>query len=146
MPPSTRDKSKIWDAALIGRDNPGVKLPHVPITVVHRLDGSGTTSIFTTYLSAASQGWSAKPGHGLEVQWPVGIGHVGSTGVLAAVKATPGAIGYLELSYAKEAGLPVASIENRAGEFIVPTPAGAALAISAFNDDLAKDLRAPSRR
>ena len=59
------------------------------------------------------------------------------------MKATPGAIGYLELSYAKEAGLPVASIENRAGEFIVPTPASAALAISAFNDDLAKDLRAP---
>jgi phosphate transport system substrate-binding protein len=134
---------KTWDAALIGKDNPGVKLPHVPITVLHRLDGSGTTSIFTTYLSAASQSWSTKPGHGLVVQWPVGIGHVGSKGVLAAVKATPGAIGYLELSYAKEAGLPVASMENRAGEFIVPTPASAALAISAFNDDLAKDLRAP---
>lgn len=73
----------------------------------------------------------------------MGTGHVGSKGVLAAVKATPGAIGYLELSYAKESGLPVASMENRAGEFIVPTPASAALAISAFNDDLAKDLRAP---
>lgn len=58
---------KTWDAAVIGRDNPGVKLPHVPITVLYRLDGSGTTSIFTTYLSATSQSWSTKPGHGLVV-------------------------------------------------------------------------------
>jgi phosphate transport system substrate-binding protein len=84
---------KNWDASTIQTDNPGVKLPHTPITVVHRLDGSGTTSIFTTYLSAVSESWSARPGHGLEVQWPVGIGQNGSRAVLAAVKGTAGAIG-----------------------------------------------------
>lgn len=134
---------KTWDAAVIGRDNPGVKLPHVTITVLHRLDGSGTTSIFTNYLSAASQSWSMNPGHGLEVNWPVGIGQVGSKAVLGAVKSTPEAIGYLELSYAKTAGLPVASVKNKAGEFIAPTPASAALAITAFDDELKKDLRTP---
>ena len=136
-------KTKSWQDSAIARDNPGVKLPHADIVVVHRMDGSGTTSIFTTYLSAASPSWSAKPGHGLTVDWPTGQGENGSSGVVAAVKATPGAIGYAELSYAKTAGLPVASIQNRAGEFIVPTPGSAALAINAFQDALMKDDRSP---
>ena len=134
---------KDWDDPAIARDNSRVKLPHEPITVVHRVDGSGTTSIFTTYLSAESQSWSTKPGHGLSVEWPVGLGENGSKAVLDTVKQTLGAIGYLELSYAKDAGLPVASIQNSAGEFIAPTPASAALAIDAFSDALMKELRTP---
>jgi phosphate transport system substrate-binding protein len=132
---------KNWQDPSIVRDNPGMKLPHTPITVVHRLDGSGTTSIFTTYLSSASESWSTHPGHGLSVEWPTGLGQNGSKAVLAVVKQTVGAIGYLELKYAKDAGLPVASIQNKAGEFITPSSGSAALAISAFNDALMKDLR-----
>jgi phosphate transport system substrate-binding protein len=134
---------KTWQDAAIARENPGMKLPQMPITVFHRLDGSGTTSIFTSYLSAASQTWSAKPGHGLSVDWPTGIAQNGSKGVLGAVKATAGAIGYLELNYAKDAGLPVASIQNRAGQFIVPSPNGAAVAVAAFSEALSKDVRSP---
>ncbi|HEX3438473.1 MAG TPA: phosphate ABC transporter substrate-binding protein PstS [Pseudacidobacterium sp.] len=134
---------KMWDEGAILRENPSLKLPHLPLTVVHRLDGSGTTSIFTSYLSAASQNWAAKPGHGLSVDWPTGLGENGSKAVLNAVKQTPGAVGYAELNYAKEAGLPVASVQNKAVEFIAPSPASAALAIDAFSDGLAKDLRTP---
>lgn len=136
-------KIKNWQDGAIARDNPGVQLPHADIVVIHRLDGSGTTSIFTTYLRAASPNWAAKPGHGLTVDWPTGRGENGSTGVVATVKATPGAIGYAELSYAKPAGLPVASIQNRAGEFVVPTPASTALTVGAFQDALMKDDRTP---
>lgn len=134
---------RLWDEAAIARENPGLKLPRMPIIVFHRLDGSGTTSIFTSYLSAASQSWAAKPGHGLSVDWPAGTGENGSKAVLNAVKQTPGAVGYAELNYAKVAGLPVASIQNKAGEFIAPSSASAALAIDAFSDGLAKDLRTP---
>ncbi len=131
-----------WQDPAIARENPGIKLPHAAIMVVHRADGSGTTSIFTSYLSSVSPSWSAKVGHGLAVNWPTGIGGVGSQNVLRDVQKQPGTIGYLELSYARQAGLPVASIQNKAGEFVVPSPSSAALAISAFNDALAQDLRA----
>jgi phosphate transport system substrate-binding protein len=134
---------KSWEDAAVARDNPGVKLPHTAITVVHRQDGSGTTSIFTTYVSAASPSWSTNTGHGLEVEWPAGLGENGSKAMIATVKETPGAIGYAELSYAKDANLPVASIQNKAGEFIVPSPGSAALAIGAFQDALTKDFRTP---
>lgn len=136
-------KIKHWQDGAIARDNPGVALPHADIVVVHRLDGSGTTSIFTTYLSAASSDWATKPGHGLEVDWPTGLAEDGSAAVVAVVRKTPGAIGYAELSYAKPAGLPVASIQNRAGEFVAPSPASAAITIGAFQDALAKDDRTP---
>ncbi len=132
-----------WQDPAIARENPGTKLPHTAIIVVHRADGSGTTSIFTSYLSSVSASWSAKAGHDLTVNWPTGIGAVGSQNVLRGVQQQPGTIGYLELSYARQAGLPVASIQNQAGEFVVPSPASAALAINAFPDALAQDLRAP---
>lgn len=135
---------KSWGDSSIARENPGVKFPDKTIIVIHRLDGSGTTSIFTSYLSATSQSWSTTAGHGLEVPWPTGLGQNGSVRVLDTVKQTPGAIGYLELSYAKDAGLPVASIQNNAGEFIAPSPASAALAIDAFRDALMRDLRTPT--
>jgi phosphate transport system substrate-binding protein len=132
-----------WQDPAIARENPGIKLPHMAITVVHRADGSGTTSIFTGYLSSVSASWSAKIGHGLDVNWPSGIGGLGSQNVLRDVQGQPGSIGYLELSYARQAGLPVASIQDKAGQFIVPSPGSAALAISAFHDALMQDLRTP---
>jgi phosphate transport system substrate-binding protein len=132
-----------WQDAAISHENPGVKLPHMAITVVHRADGSGTTSIFTSYLSSVSPAWSSKIGHGLDVNWPSGIGGLGSQNVLRDVQGRPGAIGYLELSYARQAGLPVASIQNKAGEFVVPSPDSAALAITAYHDALMQDLRIP---
>lgn len=132
-----------WQDPAIARDNPAVKLPKAAVIVVHRSDGSGTTNILTNYLSKVSQDWSWKSGHGLSVTWPIGLGAEGSKGVLALVKQTPGTIGYLELSYAKEKGVPVASIQNQAGQFVVPSPSSAAAAISAFSDALSKDVRTP---
>ncbi len=130
-----------WQDPAITRENPGAKLPHTAIAVVHRADGSGTTSIFTSYLSAVSPGWSAKFGHDLAVNWPTGIGAAGSQNVLRDVQQQTGSIGYLELSYARQAGVPVAAIENEGREFIPPSPASASLAIAAFNGALAQDLR-----
>jgi phosphate transport system substrate-binding protein len=132
-----------WQDAAIAKDNPGVSLPKGAIIVVHRSDGSGTTNIFTSYLSQVSPDWSAKEGHGLSVTWPTGLGADGSKGVLAIVKEAPGTIGYLELNYAKENGVPFASIENAAGHFVQPSPAGAAAAITSFSAALAKDVRTP---
>ena len=132
-----------WEDAAIAHDNPGAALPRTPILAVHRQDGSGTTSIFTNYLSAASPTWKAKVGQGLSVHWPKGIGADGSNGVLSMVQGSPGAIGYAELSYAKHAKIPVASIQTRAGEFVEPSPASASLAVNAAIDVLAKDLRTP---
>ena len=132
-----------WQDPAITRENPGAKLPHTAITVVHRADGSGTTSIFTSYLSAVSPGWAAKFGHDLAVNWPIGIGAAGSQNVLRDVQQQAGSIGYLELSYARHAGVPVAAIENEGREFVSPSPASAALAVTAFNGALAQDLRTP---
>jgi phosphate transport system substrate-binding protein len=132
-----------WQDPSIARDNPGVKLPHAAVIVVHRSDGSGTTSILTNYLSSVDKSWAANPGAGLSVKWPVGIGADGSKGVVDIVKQAPGSVGYLELNYAKENGLPTASIQNQAGEFLAASPASTAAAISAFSEALAKDVRTP---
>ena len=130
-----------WQDPAIERENPGVKLPRAAIIVVHRSDGSGTTSILTGYLTRVSPEWSRKAGQGLSVSWPVGIGAEGSRGVLDFVKQNPGTIGYAELNYAKEKGLSVASVQNRAGSFVAPSPTSATAAIQAFGDALAKDAR-----
>lgn len=130
-----------WQDSAIAKDNPGLPLPRAAVVVVHRADGSGTTNILTEYLSKVSLEWSRKSGHGLSVSWPVGLGVEGSKRVLDLVERTPGTIGYLELSYAKENGVPVASIQNAAGEFVSPTPAATAAAIEAFREALAKDIR-----
>ena len=100
---------KDWRDPEVRKDNPGVTLPNEPIDVAHRSDGSGTTNIFTTYLARVSPEWEKKVGKGISVSWPVGVGGKGSEGVTGAVKQTPGAIGYVELSYATENKLPVAS-------------------------------------
>jgi phosphate transport system substrate-binding protein len=132
-----------WQDSAIAKDNPGIKLPRAAIIVVHRSDGSGTTGILSSYLAKTSSDWSRRAGQGLSVKWPVGIGAEGSKGVLDFVKQNPGTIGYAELNYAKERNLPAASIQNRAGNFIVPSPASTVSAIEAFDEALAKDVRTP---
>ncbi len=132
-----------WQDPAIARDNPGMKLPHAAIILVHRSDGSGTTAIFTNYLSKVSPEWLSKFGNGLSVQWQSGIGGDGSSVVISTVKLTPGTIGYTELSYAKEQSVAVAAIQNRAGEYVTPSPKSAFLAVDAFTGELANDLRTP---
>ena len=114
-------KVRKWNDTRIATLNPGTRLPASDILVVHRSDGSGTTFIFTDYLSAVSPEWRSKVGKGKEVQWPTGIGAKGNEGVAAQVKQTPGSIAYVELAYAKQNNLPYASIRNAAGQFVAPT-------------------------
>lgn len=110
-----------WNDARIAALNSGVSLPAEDILVAHRSDGSGTTYIFTSYLSAVSPAWKAGPGAGKEVQWPVGLGGKGNDQVAGTVKQTPGAIGYVELAYARQNQLPVAMIKNADGQFVSPS-------------------------
>jgi len=107
-----------WSDARIASANPGVKLPEADIVVVHRSDGSGTTFIWTDYLSKVSPEWEQKVGRGPSVNWPVGLGGKGNEGVTATVKQTPGAIGYVELGYAMANQLPAGSVRNKAGKFV----------------------------
>jgi phosphate transport system substrate-binding protein len=119
-----------WNDSAIVRANPGVKLPDLPITVVRRSDGSGTTFVLTKHLSAISPEWKAGPGVGKSVQWPTGIGSKGNPGVAFTIDQTPGAIGYLEYSYTINSAMTTALLENASGAFIEPstTTAQAALA------------------
>jgi phosphate transport system substrate-binding protein len=110
-----------WNDPAIAAVNPGVKLPNQDIIVAHRSDGSGTSYIFTDFLSSVSPAWASGPGKGGSVGWPVGLGGKGSDGVSGIVKSTPGGIGYVELSYANENHLPSAQIRNAAGEWVTPT-------------------------
>jgi phosphate transport system substrate-binding protein len=111
-----------WDDPAIAGINPGVSLPALPITVVRRAEGSGTTFAFTNHLSAISPAWKKGPGTGKTVVWPVGIGGRGNAGVTSLIQQTPGAIGYLEYGYAKLAPLPMAVLENRSGRYLAPGP------------------------
>jgi phosphate transport system substrate-binding protein len=112
---------KKWNDARIAALNGDAKLPNQDILVVHRSDGSGTTYIFTDYLSSVSPAWKNGPGRGKEVQWPAGLGAKGNEGVAGQVKQTPGAVGYVELAYAKQNRLAYAAVQNSAGEFVLPT-------------------------
>jgi phosphate transport system substrate-binding protein len=113
------------------------------VIVIHRADGSGTTSILTAYLNKVSHEWSSKAGQGLSVRWPVGLGADGSKGVLDLVKQSRGTIGYAELNYARENGLSVAALQNRAGMFVEPTPQSTTASVAAFEADLTRDGRSP---
>ena len=130
-----------WDDQAIAQLNPTVNLPGVPIVIAHRSDGSGTSFIFTHYLKAVSPAWSSKVGAGTAVAWPVGRGGKGTPGVAQIVKSTPGAIGYAELSYAVTTKLPTIQIKNKNGQFVAPSPQGAA-ADAAGAGTLPDDLRA----
>jgi phosphate transport system substrate-binding protein len=110
-----------WNDGRIAQLNPGVKLPAEDILVVHRSDGSGTTYIFTDFLSKISPEWKTKVGQSTAVQWPVGLGGKGNEGVTQQVKQSEGAIGYVELIYAQANDLPAAEIRNAAGAFVPAT-------------------------
>ncbi len=109
-----------WNDPVIAKANPGAKLPDTKITVVSRSDGSGTTYVFTSHLSAISDAWKSGPGAGKTVNFPAGVAGKGNPGVAALIKQTPGAIGYVEFGYAQQTGMPMASLENKSGKFIKP--------------------------
>ena len=109
-----------WNDSRIAAGNPGVTLPARDILVVHRSDGSGTTFIFSDYLTAVSPAWASGPGKGKELKWPVGLGGKGNEGVAGQVKQTPYTLGYIELAYANQNRLPVAKVKNSAGQFVAP--------------------------
>jgi phosphate transport system substrate-binding protein len=111
-------KIKYWDDEVIKRANPGVKLPRRKIAVIRRSDGSGTTWIFTNYLSKACPDWKKRVGFGKAVNWPVGIGAKGNEGVANYIKRVRGSIGYVEFAYALENGLRYALVQNRDGNFV----------------------------
>jgi phosphate transport system substrate-binding protein len=113
-------KVKSWNDPAIASINPGVALPAKPITVVHRSDGSGTTFLFTTYLSGQSPEWQQKAGASDSISWPTGLAGKGNDGVAAFVKQTAGSIGYVEYAYAKQNGASFAVMQNKAGSFVAP--------------------------
>lgn len=127
-----------WNDPQIVALNPQVNLPALNIMPVHRSDGSGTTYIFSEYLSKISREWEEKVGKGKALNWPAGLGAKGNTGVAGLVKQIPGAIGYIELTYALQAGMPFALIKNASGNFIKPTFTSVSLAA---NVDLPPDTR-----
>jgi phosphate transport system substrate-binding protein len=107
-----------WSDARVKKDNPKVKLPDVDITVVHRSDGSGTTFVWTDYLSKVSPEWKTKVGAGTSVAWPLGLGGKGNEGVAGTVKQTPSSIGYVGLIYAAQNKMQYGAVKNAAGEFV----------------------------
>ena len=124
---------KKWNDTRLASLNPGVSLPNQDILVVHRSDGSGTTYIFTDYLDKVSPAWHSSVGKGKEVKWPVGLGGKGNEGVSGQVKQTPGAVGYVELAYAKQNNLPAALVLNKAGQYVaasVPAVTAAAAGVA----------------
>jgi phosphate transport system substrate-binding protein len=128
---------KKWNDGKITALNPGVKLPDEEIVVVHRSDGSGTTYIWTDYLSKVSPEWKQKVGTNTSVNWPVGIGGKGNEGVAGQIKQTEGALGYVELIYAIQNKMPYADVKNAEGTFVKPTLESitAAMATAQIPDD-----------
>ena len=114
-------KIKKWNDPRLKTENAGVNLPDAEITTVHRSDGSGTSAVFTDYLSKVSSEWKEKVGSGTSPKWPGGIGGKGNEGVTGQVKQTPNTIGYVELAYAVQNKLPVALVKNKSGSFIEPS-------------------------
>ena len=131
---------KKWNDPKIVATNPGVKLPKLDISVVHRSDGSGTTFVFTQHLAAISDKWKAGPGMGKSVEWPVGVGGAKNDGVAAQIHQTPGAIGYIEYAFAAATKQPAASLENKAGKFVAPSLKASVAALAAV--ELPADRRA----
>lgn len=129
-----------WDDPAIAKVNPGVSLPDRKITVVSRSDGSGTTFVFTTHLSAVSKEWKDGPGAGKSVNWPVGVSGKGNEGVTALIKQTPGAIGYIEYGYAMQTHMPTASLENKSGNYVKADLESASRALASV--ELPANLRA----
>lgn len=136
-------KTKNWSDPALKALNPGVALPNTPIAVARRSDGSGTTNIFTNYLAAASPEWKTKVGAGKSVNWPIGLGGKGNSGVAGIIKQTPGALGYVELAYAEQSKLPYATIRNASGEFVAPSVDATVAAAQGAVTAVQQDVRAP---
>jgi phosphate transport system substrate-binding protein len=132
---------KTWNDKKLAALNPGVKLPKDPIAVAYRSDGSGTTAVFTEYLSKVSPSWKTKVGAGKSVKFPVGMGAKGNEGVAGQLKTSPGTIGYVELAYAKQTNLTYASIRNQAGKFVAPALEGISAAAASVVASMPDDLR-----
>lgn len=130
-----------WNDAAIAGPNKGVSLPNADIIVVHRSDGSGTTYIWTDYLSKVSEEWKSKAGKGTSVNWPVGLGGKGNEGVSGTVKQTPGAIGYVELIYAVQNNMPYGRVKNAGGAFIKADLASVTAAAAGAAKDMPDDFR-----
>lgn len=130
-----------WNDPNIAKVNPGVKFPNLPIVVVHRSDGSGTTYIFTDYLSKISQEWNTKVGKNTSVKWPVGLGGKGNEGVAGQVRQTDGAIGYVELIYAVQNNISYGLVRNKSGNFIKATLESTTAAAAAAAANMPKDYR-----
>lgn len=130
-----------WNDPEIANANPGVKLPKADIVVIHRSDGSGTTYIWTDFLSKVSQQWKDKIGKGTSVNWPVGLGGKGNEGVSGLLKQTPGSIGYIELVYAIQNNIPYGKVQNAAGKFLKADLAGVTAAAAGAAKDMPADFR-----
>lgn len=131
-------KIKKWNDPRIAAINKGVELPGFPILVARRADGSGTTAIFSNYLSKVSSEWKAKVGEGTAVNWPAGLGGKGNEGVAGVIKQTPGGFGYIELAYAIQNKMSYAKVKNKSGNFILP---GIASTSAAANIPLPEDSK-----
>jgi phosphate transport system substrate-binding protein len=134
-------KIKMWNDPRIVKDNPGVSLPSKAILPVYRSEGSGTTFIFTDYLSKVNPGWASKVGKNTSVQWPAGLGAKGNEGVSGMVRQTPGSMGYVELIYALQNKIDYGTVKNQAGKFLL----GSADSVTAAAAGAAKTMPADYR-
>ena len=130
-----------WNDPAIAKSNPGVRLPSADILVVHRSDGSGTTYVWTDYLSKVSEAWKGKVGRNTSVNWPVGLGGKGNEGVAGLVKQTPFSVGYVELIYAVQNKLPYGLVQNASGEFVKADLPSVTAAAGAFAKAMPADFR-----
>lgn len=130
-----------WNDPRLVKLNPGTALPDAEVLVVHRSDGSGTSGIFTDYLSKVSPEWKTKVGTGTAVNWPVGLGGKGNEGVAGLIKQTPGSIGYVELIYAKNNSLNYATLQNKAGKFVEASTKTVSAAAEGSLKTMPKDFR-----
>ena len=130
-----------WNDARLMKDNAGVKLPNADIVVAHRSDGSGTTFVWTDYLSKISPEWKSKVGFGTSVQWPTGLGGAGNEGVAGLVKQTPNSIGYVELIYAANNKMAYGSVENAAGTFVAASTESVSEAAAGAAKSMPADFR-----
>jgi len=130
-----------WNDAEIVKANPGIRLPNADIVVVHRSDGSGTSYIWTDFLSKVSDDWKNKVGKGTSVNWPVGLGGKGNEGVSGLLKQTPGSIGYVELIYALQTNISFGKVQNAAGKFVKADLAGVTAAASGAAKEIPDDFR-----
>ena len=130
-----------WNDPAIAKVNPGVKFPNQSIVVVHRSDGSGTTYVFTDYLSKVSPEWSSKVGKNTSVKWPVGLGGKGNEGVAGTIRQIDGAIGYVELIYAAENNIPYGVVQNKHGNFVKASLESTTAAAAAAAANMPADYR-----